>query len=193
MNDAINKAVENTLIIEIKKKNFDFVERAELIQHLIDVEKKKLGTKKCKGNGEEWIVNIVADKLGISRAQLYRTRSILNANDKTRKLMDSGIISGDKVGKILYNLKDKNKENTIVKKAISEDLTTGEIEREISEENDPSKILEHIAADIRKFHKDVIKMRTKLDKLTGNDKIKLVRLITKAISDMEKIKFIIKD
>jgi len=174
-NDLINKCFFNQLVDIFKKNNFDYIEKAMMIDYILNLEREKLGIKEKNKNNEGRIADIVAKKIGLSgRKELYRIRKILDANNNTIEKLESGKISGDKVSRIVYNLKDKTKEDIIVNKAIEENLSSNQIEKIVAEENDIKKVSVHLISDLN----NVIRILERYDKDTLKDvsKIKIIEI-----------------
>lgn len=170
--ELLNRAVENTLIIEIKKRNFNFIERAKLFDHLA----------KTKS------IPQIAEDIGITRQAVYKYKSILTANKNTQKALEDGKLTGDMACRITYNLKDKSKEDEIVKRAIDEGMDRVQLEKVICETNNPDKIIEHICTDIKNFFDEIAIYYIKLSELKPNHKLKLSRLIDSSIKQLAEIK-----
>jgi hypothetical protein len=166
-NELIEKTYQNQLIIELKKSNYDYYERAEMIKYLLTEEKKR-----CK-YGDGHVSDIVAKRLGVERKELYRTMTILSANTKTKALIRDGKISADKVTHILYNLKDKTKEDEMISRAIGENLNIVQAQRAVAEINDARSVVKHFHSDIVKFCDNLKRYEQLIDKMKDTDKTKM--------------------
>lgn len=162
------KSVLNTLILELKIQKLDFIEKAHFFKKALELEKKQAE----KGTA----VKRLARKIGLSEnnwKEIYRCMKVLEANRKTKRLMEHGKIKPEKVARILYNLKDKSKEDRVIGKAIKENLPTQQAEKEVSELNDPKSILKHFDKDCTRFTELLYYYQLKFDKLDNKDKLKV--------------------
>jgi uncharacterized protein YoaH (UPF0181 family) len=105
-------------------------------------------TRHKRGDGR--VGSVVAKRLGVTPKELFRIMCVLRANARTKALMAEGVISGDKVSRVLYNLKDASKEDEMIDRVIGEGTNTTATERLVAEKNDPVSIIRHVQADVRK-------------------------------------------
>jgi len=182
MKQMVEKAFMNELIIEMKRKSFDYFEKAIMIDHLI----KEVSKTKEYGCDKGRVADYVARTIGVTRKELYRIKSVLKANKQTKQLLINGAISGDKVSRILYNLKDKSKEDEVVMMAIQQQLNSNMLEKEISEINCPTKIGDHVIRDIEKFNSFLDRYCMKVDKLEGKHKVKLIEIVADTIEKLKR-------
>ena len=171
----IEKSIQTALLLEIKRSNFDYFERAVMMQHLLDEEKKRSHTL-----GEGRVSDMVADRWCIGRKELYRCMAVLKCNARTKRLIKSGAITADKVSRIMYSLVDKSKEDELVDKAIREQLNSTELERSVSEVNDPDLMVTHLERDVDKMLKALEKYSVKAAQLNQKNKSNALNVLSKA-------------
>lgn len=181
-NQGEYKSVLNTLVLELKIQRLDYIEKAHLFKKALELEKKQPE----KGTA----VKRLARKIGLSEnnwKEIYRCMKVLEANKKTKKLITQGKIKPEKVARILYNLKDKSKENEVIKKAITENLPTQRAELEVFELNNPKAILKHLNNDCRRFNELLNKYKEKIKSLEGKEKLTARQIIGTVVTTIDKV------
>jgi hypothetical protein len=179
-----NKLLIRNLILDMKMPRLDYIERAKMLERALDLEK-KAGSKNAS--------SIVAKKIGLSgHKEIYRALTVLSANTTTQRLMQEGKITPEKVARVLYNLKDRTKEDAVIEKIIKKDIPILKAEKLVSEVNDPDLIFKHFIVEIERFQKSMNEYAPKLKSLSEHQKtvsmLKIAGLITTFDNLREKIK-----
>lgn len=199
------KILTNQLVELLKKQDFDPFERALMIHELINL--KRSNCKKCKvkvkknngmpPKGKErgyWcptcakVVDVLATEIGVGRKELYRIRKLIEVPKDIKKLVDDGKISADKVSRIIYNLKGKEKDKLkkIVNDAIKNESSVKEIEEDITEINEPKMVKTHAKNHLWRASQELKKAYVKLNAKDLKD-VEVKDLINLCEEQMKKI------
>jgi hypothetical protein len=174
-NQLIEKTFQNQLVLEIKRANYDFFERAKMMKYLLDEETKR----HKKGTGR--VGDIVAKRLGVTRVEVFRYMAINHANERTRKLINDGVLKADLASRILFNLKDLKKQDAIIDKALKGKLNTREAEQIVHETNNPALITKHFMAETDRFVDIIKRYQPLLKKMDEEQKRKISDQATNTI------------
>lgn len=173
------KSFENNLIDIYKKRAFDFVEKAKMIDYMM--KHRKMPIEK------------IAKQMGVEKSELYRIRSILKANDKIFSYVLDGKISSERVSEIIFRLKDKDLEKVedIVREVVDKKLKTNEMEHLIAEKNNPVTIGNHLKVMLLEANRQLSSFLSNPDRLKAIDvkkKFEIVKEINQINEKLEELK-----
>ncbi len=167
-----NKIIGGALWEDLHRRNYKLtaVERAQTIRQYMD---------RTNKNAVE-----VATEMNVSKKEIYRTLGLLKCSKIVIDMIENGFISGDKVSRVIYNLKDKSDDNIekAVNDAINKKLNSVQIERMVSELNNNDKIAEHFRKVLRLAHLQINKIETEIEKLNKKS-LTMVSIDTRHLSD----------
>lgn len=167
-----NKLLVRNLILDMKMPQMDFIDRAKMLERALELEKKS-GTKKPYA--------VLAKKIGLSgHKEIYRPMAVLTANENTKRLMQDGKIAPEKVARVLYNLKDRSKEDEVIAKVIRHDVPILKAEKLVSETNNPKLIVKHPVHELEQFKATIDGYASKLKSVTVEDKFKTLCAVRSA-------------
>jgi len=150
-----SKIIGGALWEDLHRQNYKLtaVERANAIQMYMDTTGKT--------------AMAVAEEMNVTKKEIYRTLGLLKCPMVVMDMIENGFISGDKVSRVIYNLKDKSDDSIkkAVDEAINKNLNSAQIEGMVSEINDNSKIAEHFRKVLRAIHLQIHKVETQIEKL----------------------------
>jgi len=177
MSNFDSKIIGGALWEDIHRKKYKLttIERAEAIQKYMELNNKTPSQ--------------VAEEMNVTKKEIYRTLGILKAPQNVLRMMENGVITGDKVSRIIYNLKDKSDEsiNKAVEEVIERNLNSIGIEKLIAEKNNNNKIAEHYRGIIRLLHLEISKIENQLDVLDKKSLIMIGIDTNTLIDNLEKL------
>lgn len=202
MHEFQEKLLLNQLIDLLRKKDFDPIERAKMIADLINIRRSRCLRCKDKVNknnghppkGKErgwWcqscakIPEKLAKDLNIDIKTLYRMRKLEELPEEIKKHIEKGSISAEKVSRILYSLKKKDKLMHVIDKTIKDDLNIKEVEDYVAEVNNPKIIKTHAKNNLWKAAQCLKKINLTQKELKDSQ---IIELIDECQTNLDRLK-----
>lgn len=164
------RELEKQVVSDIHSKKISLLERARAFQKLIEL-------KNISKYG-------LAKYLSLSHNLVCRTLAILDANPKTKELIENEKISERMAAVVLYRLKDRSKEDHVFRKIINERLSISQAENLITEINDSSILKKHFLKQLKSFKTSLVKFKDKAE-MSGLDENEIKK-------ELEELKQLIK-
>lgn len=177
VDDIPEKLIYNALIDGYKRKKISKYELAVITKKYMDAQFKK-GKK----------LEDIEKELGVGKKELYRCTSLLKLDKKTINQL-SEFVTLDKLSRILYSLKDKEKIEEVVKEVHTKKLNTTQTEYYVAEVNDPYKVGSHFLTIMSRFMLEIEKFKKKTKGASAEQQAKIKNMagnISNSLDDLKK-------
>ncbi|MBU1235106.1 MAG: hypothetical protein KKC77_19635 [Proteobacteria bacterium] len=167
------QAFTNELLLEFKRKNFDYLQKARMIKYLVD--EKKISLYK------------LAQELGISKQEVLKINMLNKVSDKIIGLIVEGKIQASMVADICYRLKDWSKLEIVIDETIKEKPTWKETHKTLSQLNNPESLGNHIKTALLEFNQELSDFLSNPLKFKAIDVKKRFEIVTETKTLIKKL------